>query len=83
MENTYSFNDLMYMPLMDILNKKIIRIDTQEILGNIYSRYPKNSKIDAIVNKGIIEFSVSNDFTVKKIYGITLDENEKLFKYVD
>jgi hypothetical protein len=54
---TYSFNDILYSEWTLVAGKKYVRIDTGEVYGEIFCKYPKESgKLSALFCEGIIEF---------------------------
>lgn len=78
----YSFNDIMNSNFIDLSNKYFINIETNENLGSIWAKYGESSKINAIVNCGIIEFISKDGGSINKIYGINYNKDQKIFKYI-
>lgn len=78
----YSFNDIMNSNFIDLSNKYFINIETNENLGSIWAKYGESSKINAIVNSGIIEFISKDGGSINKIYGINYNKDQKIFKYI-
>lgn len=81
MEETYSFNELLKASFIELSNKLFIDTNNDEELGFIWAKYSPNSKINAIISGGIIEFIMDNN-KINKIYGIDYDKNLKVFKAV-
>jgi hypothetical protein len=64
---TYSFNDILYSEWTLVAGKKYVRIDTGEVYGEIFCKYPKESgKLSALFCEGIIEFVLRSRDTNKK-----------------
>lgn len=78
----YTFNDIIKASFIELSNKLFINTCTNEKLGFIWAKYGSNSKIDAIVNDGIIEFISEDNVDINKIYGINFDKNKKIFKAI-
>jgi len=81
--NLYSFNEILKMSFVQTGEKIFKRTDNNEILGIVYSKYPKNSKIDAMINGGIIEFVnfYTNKYT--KLCGNQVDAKTKIFEVIN
>ena len=83
---SYSFNDLVYSDWSSVVGKMYSRTDTGERLGEIYSKYPKESgKISASMGDGIIDFldRTKGNGVFTKIAGVNIDPNAKLFSVLD
>lgn len=79
----YSFDEILKMSFVQTGEKIFKKTDTDEILGIVYAKYPKNSKMDAMINGGIIEFV--NFYTNKhtKLYGNQVDTKSNIFEVIN
>ena len=76
----FSFNEILKSSFIELGNMHFTRLGTSEILGVVVSKYHERSKMEAIANGGIIEFiTLCKSSKITKIYGNTLNKNEKLF----
>ena len=80
---TYSYQGLMDVSFDEINGKHFVRLDTGEIVGELYARYPKEcGKLSALVGCGLIEFinRGGNQEKITKIYGIKIHQDVVTFK---
>jgi hypothetical protein len=76
----YSFDDILKASFLELSNKIFMNNNTKECLGLIWAKYSSTSKLDAIANKGIIEFiSPYEKTTIIKIYGKDYEKDVKIF----
>jgi hypothetical protein len=75
----YSFDDLLNAPFVEIYGKVFENIQTKEILGIIWAKYPKNFNLKSTLTGGTIQF-LSDDNTITKINGSDLNQTLKIFK---
>ena len=78
----YSFNDIINASFIELSNQLFIDTNNNNKLGLIWAKYGSNTKINAIVTDGIIEFMSQDNDRIKKIYGINYDRDEKIFKAI-
>jgi len=77
----YSFNELFELNFLQLFNKIFQRIDTDEIIGTVWSKYNEVCKIN--FNNEVIEFVSQDGGFINKIYSKDIvNINEKIFKVI-
>lgn len=74
--NCYTFDELLNSDWSDISGKIFKNMITNEIVGEIYSKYPTHcGKLSAFMNNGIIEFiiRISTIINFNIAYNINVD----------
>jgi len=82
MTNTYTFKELTLCDWTAVAKKRFRRVDTGELLGEIFAKYSINcGKLSAMMNDGRIEFLLrENDCEKYKVlFGNEFDADAKIF----